>query len=824
MLRNLLKRKGFTIINLLGLSSGMAICLLLVLYIQNELGYDNFHERGDQIYRLAMERKYPGRSAFRGGIPPGIGPAVKKEFPEVLESTRVGGPMNLNLKVGPGDRNFREKNVFMVDSNFFSVFSGKFLQGDVKTALSKPGTVVLNESTAKRYFGSAEKAIGKQIFLSESFSLTVAGICQDWPEKSHFLFNILWTSANTGMEGWNKPEYVYFGPHDYLLLNKNSSASALEAKLPLIVDKYVSSKVERLFGEPYDKFISEGNGYRYFLQPIKEIHLHSDLEDEFRPTSSIQTLRIFIAVAAFILFLACINFINLSTALSVERAREVGIRKTFGSYRSALVWQFLFESVLFSLVSMMFAILLAYLLTPLMNKISGNDLSLTYYFNPLRFTLVLVFSILVGIVAGLYPAFVISSFQPILVLKSRFKSNRRGILLRNGLVIFQFSISVILIICTIVINRQMQYVLGDRLGFRKENIIMVENLYNLERREPGQAYTNKKQAFVDEISKMRGVEYVSACDLLPGSDDAAGGATWVAVENNNSRTDKTIQVDDNYAKLLGLELKEGRFFSREFTTDSFSIVLNETAVRDFGLKNPIGAKLISKEGMYNPPVPGNAPPSEKGQYVFTVEGVVKDYHYQSLYKKIAPLVFVNSNKFNGYTAGIRVQGGKLQSVISDLKKIWHQMDPKDDFMFSFLDQNLAAQYKTEQREQIIITVFSILAILIACIGLFGLATFATLQRTKEISIRKVLGAMPGNLVMILSRGFLSLVLIASLISLPLAWWAMHAWLQNFEYRSDLSWWIFFLAGSIAAMIAILTVSYQAIRAAFANPLKSLRTE
>ena len=807
-----MKRKGFTIINLLGLSSGMAICLLLVLYIQNELGYDNFHERGDQIYRLAMERKYPGRSAFRAGIPLGIGPAVKKEFPEVLENTRVAGPFTTNFRVGSESNVFSEKRAFVADSNFFNVFSAKFLQGDAKRAMSKPLTVVINESTAKRYFGSAEKAMGQELSLSETLKLTISGVIQDWPEKSHFVFDILWTNA--GEQDWNREEYVYFGPSDYVLLNKHSSASALEAKLPMIVDKYVSGRIGRLFGEPYEQFIKEGNGYRYFLQPIKDIHLHSNLEDEFRPTSSIRTLRMFIAIAAFILFLACINFINLSTALSVERAREVGIRKTFGSYKSALIWQFLFESVLFSLVSMFFAFLIAWLLTPLMNKISGNDLSMSYYFNPLRFAMVLAFSILVGLMAGLYPAFVISSFQPILVLKSRFKSSRRGTLLRNGLVIFQFSVSVILIVCTIVIHRQMQYVLSDRLGFKKDNIIMVNNLNS----------TMNKRTFVDEVSRIPGVENVSRCEVLPGIDETDGGATWVALENNNSRTHKTITADDYYAKLLGLELKEGRFFSKEYPTDSFSVVMNEAAVKDFGLNNPIGAKLISKEPMYNPRTSGNGPSPEKDQYVFTVIGVVRDYHYQSLYKKIAPLVFVNSNKFNYGNAGISIKGSNLKSVIAEIETTWHQIEPKNDFVYSFLDQTLAAQYQTEQKEQIIINIFSLLAILIACIGLFGLATFATVQRTKEISIRKVLGAMPGNIVMILSRDFLTLVFISSLISIPLAWWAMHAWLQNFAYRSDLSWWIFVLAGSVAALIALLTISYQAIRAAIANPLKSLRSE
>jgi putative ABC transport system permease protein len=815
MMRSLLKRKGFAMINLFGLATGMAICILLIIYIQNELGYDNFHEHSDQIYRLALERKYPTRTALKGHIPLAIGQAVKNEFPEVIATTRVAVLSYNGTNVMAGEKTFTENAILEVDSNFFQVFTGNFLEGDASICLQKPGTAVLNETTAKKYFGSAENAIGKNILVSESMHVTIAGICKDWPAKSHFKFNILISSS--GEQYWQSPEYVYFGPYTYLLLNKNVSASSLEAKLPHIVDKYVAGRIAPLFGEPYDKFVAEGNGYRYFLQPIKEIHLHSELEDEMMPTVSFSTIRMFGAIAVFILFLACVNFINLSTALSVERAKEVGIRKTFGSQKNALVWEFLFESVLFSLASMLIALLFVFLLTPMLNKISGTEQSFLYLLNPLRFLSLIGFSIFIGIVAGLYPAFVLSSFEPITVLKGRFKSNRRGIVLRNALVVFQFAVSVILIICTIVVNRQMQFMLSDRLGFKKDNIITVERMWQLRKGPPGSAL-DKRQAFIDEISKIAGVSNISACVGLPGSDDSQGGATWIALDNNNSRTDRVQQADENYQKLLGLEMKEGRFFSKAFITDSLSIVLNERAVEDFGLKNPIGARLISKEPGYNPD------DSSKGANIFTVVGVVKDFHYQSLYKKIAPLIMINSNKFGWGSIGLSIHGGNIKTTIDNIEKTWHSFEPKHDFTFRFLDQDLAAQYKSEQTEQKIFTTFSMLAIFIACIGLLGLATFSTLQRTKEISIRKVLGADPGNIIVILSKDFLKLIAIASLIAFPIAWWSMHKWLENFAYRADISWWIFLLAGFMAATIAILTISYQAIKAAFVNPLKSLKSE
>jgi len=809
-----LKRKAFTLINLFGLATGMAVCLLLVLYIQNELGYDNFHEKGNQIYRLALERKYPGRSAFVGKIPQSIGQAVKKEFPEVLESTRVLNIGNNGVQVTIGEKSFVEKEVLMADSNFFRVFTGNFLQGEVSTVLQKPNTIVLTESTAKKYFGSVENAMGKQIIVDYLNKCVVSGVCKDWPEKSHFQFKLLMTTS--GENYLNDLQYVYFGPYDYLLLNKNASASALEAKLPFIVDKYVSGNVARLFGEAYDKFIAEGNGYRYFLQPIKKIHLNSQLDDELRPTVSMRTIVLFGAIAGFILFLACINFINLSTALSVERAREVGIRKTFGSRKTELIGLFLSESILFSFISMMIALLLVFMLTPVLNKISGGELSFNYFLNPLKLFLLFAFAVLIGVVAGLYPAFVLSSFDPIMVLKGRFKSNSRGVALRNGLVIFQFSISVILIICTILVNSQMQYVLGDQLGFKKDHIISVEQIWHLNNSISG-IRVDKRQAFIDEVSKIAGVGDITKCDGLPGADESAGGGTWLAVDNNASRTDRIIHVDESYLKLLGLQIKEGRFFSKSYPTDSLGIVLNEQAVEDFGLKNPVGARLISKEPYLNST-------DGKEQNVFTVVGVIKDFHFQSLHKKIAPLVIINSNKFGWGSAGVSVSADHFKTTLAAIQKTWSAFDPKHDFKVIFLDQNLAALYKSEQSQQKIFTIFSLLAIIIACIGLFGLATYSTLQRTKEIGIRKVLGADTKNIIFILSKDFLKLVMIASLIAFPIAWWAMHSWLQGFAYRVNISWWIFLLAGSIAALIAVFTISFQSIKAAIANPVKSLRAE
>jgi putative ABC transport system permease protein len=804
MVRNLLKRKAYTLINLLGLATGMAACLLMVLYLQNEFGYDEFQEKGNQVYRVALERKYPGRSAFFAEIPSSIGAAIQKEFPEVIQSTRMldYGPY-ATLKIG--DEEFNEKRLIAVDSNFFHVFSASFLLGDKNTALQNQNTAVINESTAIKCFGSVGNAMGKTFRPDSSQFYRITGICRDWPEKTHMQFDVL--LSTTGLPEMKTPNYYLLSDYTYVLLNKNADPLALEAKLPMIVEKYVAPSIQKGFGETFQQFKSEGNGYRYFLQPVKKIHLYSDLIGEWRPNGSIAAVYLFLTVALFILFLACINFINLSTAISLERAKEVGIRKTFGSAKNTLIGQFLTESMVFSLVSMLIGMGLAKLAIPLINEVTGTGLSFAWFANPLRLLFLLVFALLIGIVAGVYPAFALSSFEPILVLKGRFKSGSRGIALRNSLVVFQFSISVILIIGTIVVNSQMRYVLGDKLGFNKDHVIVLET-------EPIQQ--TPRQSFMDELTKTGGVQSISQCSSLP--DGLQISSTQLQVEGTKLfRTEQTLFADDKYADLLGLEVLQGRFFSKDFPTDSFAVVLNEEAVKDLQLKNPLGARIVSTKPLLNPR-------DEPTQTIYRVIGVVKDYHFQNLHNKIAPLVMLSAQKFGGSRIAVKIKGDQFKASLFAIGKLWDHYDPKHPVQYSFLDQDLAAQYRVEQTTQKICSIFSLLAIFIACIGLFGLATYSTLQRIREIGIRKVLGATPARIIFILSNDFLRLVVISLMIAFPVAGWAMHKWLQNFAYRVDIDWWIFALAGGAAIFIAFATISFQAIKAALTNPIKSLRTE
>jgi len=807
--RNLLKRKGFSLINILGLATGMAVCLLIVLFIQSELSFDKQHEKTDNIYRVALERSYPGRSTSYAIIPQSIGAAIKTEYPEVLESTRLFNfAANGNFFLRIGEKTFEEKRVLAADSNFFRVFTCKVLHGDVATALEKGHSAVINATTAKKYFGTTD-VVGKQFETdgndtTETFVITA--VVADWPDNSHFLFDML-VSTNT-FQFTRRLNYTGFAAYTYLLLNPNSSYKALEAKFPEVIKKYVSGEINRTFKQSWEDFQKAGNGYYYYLQPLNKIHLISDLEAELRPNGSMTAVYIFGVVAIFILLLACINFINLSTARSVERAKEVGIRKTFGSDKKSLIGQFLIESVFISVISMLIAFGIIILLIPAFNTISGKDLSVTYFLQ-LKWILVLIaFVLITGIIAGLYPAFVLSSFNPIMVLKGRFKSNRYGLALRNGLVIFQFAISVILIISTIVVNRQMNYMLGNKLGFNKDHVIVLERTDMVE---------NQLPAFKNELLSIPGIESAAGTSTMPGNQNFFG-TTWQEMGSKAPMTGRGMIVDEDYAKTLGLEINEGRFFSKEFSTDTLSVVLNERAVKELGLKTAIGSRLTSPANLFNAP--------DGSEYVYNVVGVVKDFHYHSLHEPISPLVIINSKKFGNRSAlvALRIKGDNFQKAVSDIGTVWKKFVKEKPFNYYFLDRSLAEQYQAERTTQRIFTIFSGLAIFIACIGLLGLAAYATQQRTREISIRKVLGASEGSIVTMLSKDFLKLVLLSSAIAFPIAWWGMNKWLQDFAYRIDVGWWIFIVASLAALLIALFTVSTQALKAAFTNPIKNLRTE
>jgi putative ABC transport system permease protein len=808
--RNLLKRKTYAFINIFGLALGAAICLLIILFINSERSVDSWRNDADNVYRMVVKRKYPTRESSYAMIPQSYAKTVKQELPEVTEVVRVFNFFNNGtFQIQYEDKKFEETEVFFADPTFFEIFDSNLLYGSEEDALKNPNSIVLNKSTAIKYFGSADQAVGK-VLKPEGNNiqpLEVTAVYQDWPINSHFTFNaIITTSGNDIFEQVN---YVGFSAHTYFQLNENASPKKVEAAMPGIIRKFAAGDIQKHFTMSIDKYFDAGNGYTYYLQPIKDIYLTSHLDNEFRANGNATTLYIFALVAFFILFIACVNFINLSTARSSERAKEVGIRKTFGSEKKSLIIQFLAESFLISILAMFVAVGLFALLVPTFNDISGKFFSIHSLLNVNSILLLITFTCITGVLAGIYPAFVLSSFSPIEVLRGKFKSGKQGRSLRSGLVVFQFAVSVILIICTLVVNRQMDYMTNERLGFNKEQTVIIERTDLL---------GENTRAFKNELRNINGVTNLSGASALPGQENYFG-VSWATFENRNEPiTGRGIIVDDEYIKTLGIELVEGRFFSKDFPTDSLAVVLNEKAISELGLKNPLGKRVVTPAGFLNA--------ADGSSYTYTVIGVVKDFHYQSLHEPITPLVFTNASKFNnimGLTA-VHIEGGSFDKALSEIEVIWEKFVADKPLTFQFLDETIENQYQVERTSRKVFTFFSFITIFIACIGLLGLAAYTTRQRVHEIGVRKVLGASVGNIVSMLSKDFVKLVFLSTLIAVPIAWYAMNQWLQNFTYRINTSWDLFVIASVIALLTAFLTISFQAVKAGVSNPVKSLRTE
>jgi putative ABC transport system permease protein len=803
-LRSLSKQKVYTAINVLGLSTGIASCLLIVMFVVNEFSYDNFHTKGDRIYKVALERKYPNHSTNYAIIPHSYGDMIQSDFAEVESVVKMFGPFNnvgVSYKDNAGNEKFFEENAVMAaDSNFFKIFDLKIVKGDAAKMLVQNTDLVITEETAQRYFGK-EDPIGKTLrYFNNDFRVTA--VCQNIPENSHMKFDFL-----SKLNAPPQENFTGFNAHTYVLLKPGTDPSALEAKFPKMVDTYAAAQIETNLGKSWEDYKKEGNGYRYFLQPLRSIHLDpTNLEAKMKPGGNLNYVYFLSCIAVLILIIACINFMNLSTARSAERAREVGVRKTMGSLKNQLVYQFLTESLLISLIATLIAVALIYLVIPSFNSITGK--SLAFAFTGQMIGGLAVVTVVVGLLAGSYPAFYLSSFNPVLVMKGKFSSNASGSLLRNSLVVFQFLISIVLIVGTLVVNDQMKFMRNKSLGYDKEQTVVVERVFALQ---------NQTQTFLDEIRELPNVKGVGGSFSVLGGGRGGDffGEQWTTDGNSEIFTTKTMTIDDDFTPMIGFELLEGRGFSKE-TDDSLSIMLNQTAVKTFELTDPIGKKL--KQVQRN----------QQGLITveYTIIGIIKDFHFQSLHDPVTPVTVRNTESFGGGAAYayVKVSGENATGVISSIEQKWKTLAPGQPFKYFFLDQNLDAQYKTEQQAGKIFTIFSGLAIIIACVGLFGLSAYTANLRTKEIGVRKVLGASVFGVVVLLSKDFTKLIAIAFMIAIPLGWYVMDNWLQGFAYHIDLGVGVFLVAGFAAVLIAWLTVSYQSIKAAIVNPVKSLRSE
>lgn len=800
--RNLLKQKTYSIIKIGGFALSIAACLLIALYIKDELSYDKSWPEANRIYRIVEEYKENGKIEFGVDWPAPMAKALKEDFPEVEKAGRLmpdpsfyGGGSN-QIRRADQQQNTYEEGFTYADQDILDILKLKMIYGDRAHALVEPNTIVLSKRKAEKYF-PGQNPLGKIMLLNNDNTklYKVGGVIENFPGTSHLQYDFLLTL--TGHEFWPGEQTNWLASNYpiYVLLKPGTNAADFQNKLQLISKKYFTP-IRKRAGN-VDAELDEQNT-RYLAQPISEVYLHSYNIDDDLKKGDIRFVWLFGAVACFILIIACINFLNLATARSANRAREVGLRKVVGSYRISLILQFLIESLLFSFLSFVIGIILAAGLLPYFNTLSAKSLTMPWtewWLLPL----LAIASIIVGTIAGIYPAFYLSAFKPIDVLKGKISRGSKGSFLRNGLVVFQFATSIILIISTLIIYSQTKYILNKKSGFDKDQVLMIQGTNTLD---------DKTESFKQELQKLSQVKAVSIGDYLPiVGTKRDGNPFW---KDGKTKEDPSIgaqkwRVDYDYINTLGMKLVEGRLFSKEIASDSAAAIINMTMAKELGLKNPVGQII------------------ENGWEKFTVIGVIEDFNYELMKQNIGSLCMILGDN-EASIVSVKMNGAKVKDALASISSIWKNFAPNQPFRYTFMDESFANMYADVQRTGSIFTSFAVFAIIIACLGLFALSAFMAEQRTKEIGIRKVLGASVSSITTMLSKDFVKLIVIAIVIASPVAWWGMSKWLQDFAYRINIDWKFFAVAAVMALAIALFTISFQAIKAAIANPVKSLRTE
>jgi putative ABC transport system permease protein len=797
-LRNLWKNKAFSAINIIGLASGLAVCLLIVLYVVDELSYDKWNRNADRIYRLDADIFFNNTSAIFAVAPDPLAPTLKRDFPEIEEEVRINNQSDILVK--KDNQNVQDHKAAFADSTFFKVFTVPMIAGDPKTALKEPNSIVIDETTAKKYFNSTD-VLGKTLVVDNTNYCKITGIIKDIPKQSHFHFHFIRPKTTNVNDSW-----LSNNTFNYVMVRPGVTQEKLQKDVDATIKNYLGRELEAQLHASLKDLTQKGGHFIYHAMPLTGIHLHSDKSYEIEANGDITYVYIFSVIAVFILLIACVNFMNLSTARSANRAKEVGIRKVAGSLRSHLITQFLTESVLLSFFSLVLAIGIAALLLPLFNQLAEKEMSVATLFSTWLFPVMIGLVFLVGCVAGSYPAFYLSAFQPIDVLKGKIAKGFKSSWLRSGLVVFQFTISIILIIGTIVIYNQLDYIRSRKIGYNRDQIFVLHNAWYLDK----QIHT-----FRNELLNIPGVSNATISGDLPTSPDFdnEGWFRDATMDPTKAVVLTNFYVDDNYLPTLGMHMAQGRNFSKDFPTDSVGVILNEAAVKALGLKDPL------KGILYRPNFNNS---SFNGSIAYHVIGVVKNFNFSSMHQNVGPLIIQEGENWG--SIAVRINSKNIPSVINNIQTKWNTMTSGQPFNYTFMDADFNKVYTAEQQTGKLFITFAVFAIFIGCLGLFGLVTYAAEQRTKEIGVRKVLGASVSSIVAMLSKDFAKLVLIASIIAFPIAWWAMHNWLQSFAYRIAISWWVFIVAGLAAILIALVTICFQAIKAALANPVKSLRTE
>jgi putative ABC transport system permease protein len=803
-LRQLRKQKMYSVIKIGGFALSIAACLLITLYIRDELSYDKSYPDANRIFRVIAEYNDQGKLETGADWPAPMAKALKQDYPEVEKSGRLmfsplfyGAGSNQIRRTDKAEDNYEEKFAY-ADQELIDILQIPMVYGDRARALSEPNTMLISKSKADKYFPN-QNPVGRVMILNDDKNKTykIGGVMQDFPSTSHIQFDFLLTM--TGYQLWNGEQTQWSAQNypTYVLLKPGVNVSQFQDKLKSILTKYYVPMMKESGDKMADEITKKA---KILVQPIADIHLKSYNIDDGLDKGDIRFVWLFGAIACFILIIACINFINLSTAKSANRAKEVGLRKVVGSHRGSLIQQFLTESMLFSLLSFVLGILIAVLILPYFNILSAKSLSIPWA-SWWLFPLIIAASVVVGIFAGIYPSFYLSAFKPIDVLKGQVSRGSKNSFLRNGLVIFQFTTSIVLIIGTIVIYKQTHYILNKDTGFDKDQVVLIQGTNTLDKK-------TAMPSFKNALMQISQVKNVSVSDYLPISGTKRNGNTFYKegrMKENIGVGAEIWRVDYDYIKTMGMKIVSGRDFSDQMASDSAGVIINKTMADKLGSKDPLGQVITN------------------GWEHFRVIGVINDFNFETMKQSVRPLCLVLGDNYSSIVSA-KINPSNAKTTIASIIATWKKFSPNQPIRYTFLDENFRNMYADVQRMGSIFTSFAILAIIIACLGLFALSAFMAEQRNKEIGIRKVLGASTTNITTMLSRDFVRLVLIAFVIASPIAWLAMNKWLQDFAFRISIGWWMFMIAGCIVVLIALATISFQAIKAAIANPVKSLRSE
>lgn len=796
--RNAWRNKVYFLINLLGLAIGIASSIIILLFVLDELSYDRHNEHFKEIYRLAIRGKIQGNEIEAALSNAPMGATLSSDFPEVENHTRLytfdGDPI-----VRYGDEVFIEEDFYYADSTFFEVFTAPVVSGDPAGMLNRPNTLVLTEETARKYFGN-EDPVGKMLVVGEHENqYEVSGVVKGFPENSHFRFNML--GSMTSIYLADVTRWLGNNNYTYIKLREGKDPDLLEAKLPDLVAQHMGTELEEILGLTMEEFFASGNSYGYFLQPLKDIHLKSDLQFEINPGGSQSSVIIFSVIAIFLIIIASINFMNLATASAAKRATEVGIRKVAGADKQSLVWQFLSESFMITLLALILAIVLVELFLPGFNNLASKKLALTSIGAFKLFFGLLMIGLFVGFISGSYPALFLSSFKPVDVLKSGSMRGIRGAGLRKVLVTFQFIVTIVLFICTMIVNEQMTYLQVKDLGFEKENLVIIDRTHVLD---------DQVEAFRQELLRNPSILQASYSSAVPGGLIGDNAYLPEGAESDQTHAINNMWTDWHFNDCYKLEVMEGRWFEQGNSSDSSALILNESAVKALSFEDPLSKRLYTQFG-------------DDNQTPRHIIGVVKDFHFQSLHQDVRPLV-IQFNDVNHYKLSVRISGRETAKTMEFIELTWNAFKEQQPIHMTFLEEDLAALYDNDQKASTVFSIFSVLAIFIAALGLLGLASFTAAQRTKEVGIRKAMGASISSVLLTLSREYIWLILIATLLAWPIGYFIMKNWLQAFPLRIQMDPMVFIISSLMAFFIAAVTVLLRVNQAASMNPVSSLRYE